>query len=81
MAHIKPQRLSFAYDKTVDVLYVSVGHPKAAVEQLLESGVIVRRDPKTNDVVGFTIVDFTRHFTSRNAQPIITPIGAQLQPV
>ena len=81
MAHATAKRLSFSYDKAADVLYVSVGRPKAAVGELLENGVIVRRDPKTDQVVGFTIVDFTRHFASRNAQPITTPITAQLQPV
>lgn len=80
MARITSKRLSFAYDKDADVLYVSVGPAKHAVGDLLENGVIVRRDPKTNQVLGFTIVDFMHHFASRKAPPIITPIAAHLQP-
>ena len=79
MARTKP-RLSFSYDKDADVLYVAVGHPKAAVGELLDNGVILRRDPKTDQVVGFTIVDFAHHFASPRAQPIVTPITAELQP-
>ena len=81
MAHVKPARLSFSYDTAADVLYVSIGRPKQAVGEMLENGVILRRNPKTQAVVGFTIVDFTQHFASRNAQPITTPVSAQLQPV
>ena len=81
MARTKPQRLSFSYDKDADVLYVSVGRPTSAVGELLENGVMIRRDSKTHRVVGFTIIDFARHFASRNAPPITTPITAQLQPV
>ena len=80
MARPKPARLSFSYDKDADTLYVSVGNPKAAVGELLDNGVIVRRNPKTQEVVGFTILDFTHHFASRRAQPITTPITAHLQP-
>jgi uncharacterized protein YuzE len=81
MARTKRQRLTFAYDKEADVLYVSVGHTKHAVGELLDNGVILRRHPQTHRVVGFTIVDFVRHFGARNAQPITTPITVQLQPV
>jgi uncharacterized protein YuzE len=81
MARTKFQRLSFSYDTEADVLYVSVGRQKSAVGEFLENGVILRRDPKSHRVVGFTIVDFARHFASRNAPPITTPVAAQLQPV
>ncbi len=81
MARAKRQRLTFAYDTEADVLYVSVGRTKHAVGELLNNGVILRRHPQTHHVVGFTIVDFVRHFGARNAQPITAPITAQLQPV
>ena len=81
MARTKRQRLTFAYDKVADVLYVSVGRAKHAIGELLDNGIIVRRHPQTHRVVGFTIVDFVQHFGSKNAQPITTPIAAHLQPV
>ena len=81
MERARRHRLSFAYDTQADVLYISVGRPQQAVGQVLDNGVILRRTLKTGSVVGLTIVDFARHFASRNARPITTPITAELQPV
>ncbi len=81
MERARHHRLSFAYDPQADVLYVSVGRPQHAVGEMLGNGVILRRHLKTGSVVGFTIVDFARHFASRNARPITTSIAAELQPV
>lgn len=80
MARTAAKRLSFSYDTDADVLYVSVGAATQAVGELLDNGVIVRRHPKTHQVVGFTIVDFMHHFASRKAAPLTTPITALLQP-
>lgn len=54
--------LIFKYDEHADVLYISVGEPRPAVSEELDDGVVVRRDPDTNKVVGVTIIDFRTTF-------------------
>ena len=81
MARTKRARLSFSYDQEADVLYVAVGRAQHAIGELRENGVVIRRHPKTHHIVGFTIIDFTRHFATHHAKPITTPVSAVLQPV
>lgn len=68
-------QIKVAYDKDADVLYISEGDPKEAVCKMLDDGIIVRKDPKTKRIVGFTIIDFISHFSKSIPQPL--PIGAQ----
>ena len=62
--------MTVSYDKDADVLYVTEGKPRETIGEMMEEGVIVRRDLKTKEVIGFTIVDFTEHFTSSKPQRI-----------
>jgi len=71
----KFNRINVAYDKSADVLYMSEGKPKQAVCQMLDDGIIVRKNPKTKEIIGFTIVDFISHFSKSKPQAI--PIGAR----
>ena len=50
-----------SYDKDADVLYITEGKPRKAIGEMMEDGIIVRRDFKTKEIIGFTIVDFTEH--------------------
>lgn len=52
----KPKNVSWEYDEGADVLYISFGAPKKALGMDLGSGIVVRYDEKTGDLVGFTIV-------------------------
>ena len=70
MAKQKVDQLTVSYDKEADVLYITEGKPRESIGEIMNDGVIVRRDSKTREVVGFTIVDFTRHFTSAKPQRI-----------
>jgi len=54
---------------------MSEGGPQQAVCKMLDDGVIVREDPRTKEIVGFTIVDFISHFSKSIPQPL--PIGAK----
>ena len=54
--------LTFSYDEHADVLYIAVGAPRAAISEELDEGIVLRRDPKTKQVVGLTIVDFRTAF-------------------
>ncbi len=61
------------YDQGEDILYVSLGDfaPSICVEQ--DDGLLVRLDPDSGEVVGFTILDFAL----RAAERVVTPIQAQ----
>lgn len=63
-------QLTVSYDKDADVLYITEGHPREAVGEMMDDGVIVRRDSKTKEVIGFTIVDFMEHFAGSRPQRI-----------
>jgi len=77
----KLNQLNVAYDREADVLYMSEGEPKEAICQMFDDGVIVRKDPKTKKVTGFTIVDFISHFSKSIPQPIpIIATFSTLQP-
>ncbi len=54
-------QLSCLYDREADVLYVSKGHPEFTDYQELDN-LILRLDPRTKEIVGFTIVDFEGRF-------------------
>ncbi len=47
------------YDKEADVLYVSFGAPKPS--EVLDTGedLLIRFDPKTGELTGFTILNFS----------------------
>ena len=54
--------LSVSYDKASDVLYVSLGEPKAALTVEDRDGVLLRKDPKSGKPVAVTVVDYAHHF-------------------
>jgi len=56
--------LNFAYDREADVLYLSVGRPQKARTVEVGRDFILRLDPKTDRVIGLTIVDFSKHFAA-----------------
>lgn len=56
--------LNFAYDREADVLYLSVGRPQKARTVEIGRDFILRLDPKTDRVIGLTIVDFSKHFAA-----------------
>lgn len=47
-----------SYDKETDVLYMSFGEPRAS--ETLDSGedLLIRFDPETGEITGFTILNF-----------------------
>lgn len=47
------------YDETADVLYVSFGEPR--VSETLDTGedLLIRFDPSTGEITGFTILNFS----------------------
>jgi len=64
---MKNNELTFGYDKEVDVLYISLGKPQKEMQYIeLSSNQILRVDPKTKEIVGITIVDFSKQFSGEH---------------
>ncbi len=70
--------LNFLYDHAADVLYVSKGHPAYTDYVELNDDVILRLDPQTREVIGFTIVDFVGRFT-KNAPALSIPLSVTFE--
>ena len=56
------KELKVNYDPSADVAYFSYGEPREALSFEGEGGIVIRFDPETNKVVGFTVVNFLRRF-------------------
>lgn len=54
------KEMRFFFDKEGDILDISIGEPRKAVSKETEDEIIMRVDPKTNEVVGFTILNFSK---------------------
>ncbi len=62
------EKLRFWFDEEGDILDISIGKPKKAISKGVGDDILVRVSPKTNKVVGFTILNFTRRFKGRHAE-------------
>ena len=59
---IRVGQFQLSYDRDADVLYVAIGSPRPAYTDEDEQGLLVRRDPKSGETVGVTILDYEEHF-------------------
>ena len=60
---MKPIRVSYdkiKYDKRHDILHVLLGSPINAFADEEFPGIYVSRNDDTNDIVGLTIIDYTK---------------------
>jgi len=57
MARRKIDQLRVSYDKDADVLYISKGNSQETIGEMLDNGIIIRRDLKNKKIIGVTIVD------------------------
>ncbi len=67
--------LRFSFDKEADVLDISIGKPTKAISKEIEDDFFVRVDPKTQKVVGFSILNFERWFKDEKDKKVV-PIKA-----
>jgi hypothetical protein len=70
--------LQVKYDARGDVLYVSFGEPRKAIGEEISDGLVVRRDLETDEVVGFTVVDFAKRFERGDNYLLKLPIPPAL---
>ena len=54
--------MTYQYDWQEDILYATFGASKEAICLEEDEGVLIRVDPETDEVVGFTIIDFVERF-------------------
>ena len=66
--------LKIVYDQEVDVLYVTRGHPEYTDYVEYADDLILRFHPETKQLVGFTLVDFSKHFAKKDSD-IALPFG------
>ena len=59
---MKALQFNFAYDREADVMYLFKGKPQRGKTAEIGEDFILRIDPTTGEVVGVTIIDFSRHF-------------------
>lgn len=71
-------KLHYYYDKEADVFYLSQGKPSAkSISQEISDDVILRLDPETKRVKGFTILNFNKRLKG-NKNSISLPIEVEL---
>jgi len=56
------RKISISYDKDADVVYLSFNGPSVAEGEEIEEGVFARYDPETKELVGLTILNFSKKF-------------------
>jgi len=71
------ERMSFFFDREADILYVSIGKRCSAISKESGDDVLVRINPRTQKVVGFTILNLTTRF-KRMKHPESLPIAGEL---
>ncbi len=77
---IEKDNLRFSYDTNADVLYMSIGMPQECIGEIDDDGVIVKFDPKnSNKILGVTILDFQKRFSSPHAKSLPINMTAELQ--
>jgi uncharacterized protein YuzE len=55
-------QFELSYDRDADVLYISIGSPRPAHTYEEEQGLLIRKDPRTGETVGVTILDYEEYF-------------------
>lgn len=54
--------VQFHFDREADVLYLSVGKPQKAKTVEAGEDFVLRLHPKSGQVIGITIINFSKHF-------------------
>ena len=56
------ENLKVYFDKIGDVLDIAIGEPREAISREVDNDIVVRIDPKTDEIIGFTILNFEKRF-------------------
>lgn len=69
--------IQISYDKTGDVLYLSVGDPRPAISEEIGDDVLLRLDVDTGELVGLTMLNFSQRFSEAHTAENV-PVGIEL---
>lgn len=73
------KKLNIFYDSEADVLYFSKGTPsREDISDEAADEVIIRKNPKTKDVTGFTILNFSQK-SKKSSKSFKLPIEVDLR--
>ena len=56
------EKLRMFFDKKGDILDISLGEPREAISREIGDDILMRIDPETDEVLGFTILNFEKRF-------------------
>lgn len=77
----KNDYLNLYYDKEADVLYFSKGVPSSSdISDETDSEMVIRSNPKTHEVTGFTILNFSKK-SRQTDKSIRLPLEADFRQV
>ena len=76
-----PNNFDIHYDPAADVLYCSFGPPQEAIGEEFGDGVVVRRNPNTNAIVGVTVVDFSQRFAAHPKNTVSVPLDPHVESI
>jgi len=74
------EKLKVFFDKIGDILDVVIGEPREAISKEVGNDIVVRLDPKTKEIVGFTILNFEKRFEHLDVSETL-PINARFSPI
>ena len=69
------KELKFFFDKQGDSLDIAIGEPEKAISKEIGNDIVMRVEPETGEVVGFTILNFEKRFEHLNSSETL-PITA-----
>jgi uncharacterized protein YuzE len=71
------KRLRMFFDKEGDIFDISLGNPRVAISREVGDDLLIRVDPKTNEVLGITILNFEKRFerTKKEIFPITVALA------
>jgi uncharacterized protein YuzE len=69
------KELKFFFDKEGDSLDIAIGEPEKAISREIGNDIVMRVEPETGEVVGFTILNFEKRFEHLNKSETL-PITA-----
>ena len=75
------KNLNIFYDTEADVLYFSKGTPsREDISDEVGDEVVIRKNPKTKEVTGFTILNFSKR-SSKKSSRVYLPFEVELHPL
>ena len=66
----KTQTMIIDYDREEDILYISLKPGQEAICIEEGNGLLIRVDPDTNEILGYTIIDFLGKFGDESSSSV-----------